>query len=109
MTWLQVFISAFPQGSLWRERPPFKGRVKVSFCLSPFTPPRCRTSGQKRGVALTTSTPLVRRAVSPGEGGTREAQPRFAFPQRSRDIPVVPRLMRRFGNVPTTVGGGSAL
>ena len=32
-------------------------------------PPPCRTSGQKGGVALTTSTPLVRRAVTPSERG----------------------------------------
>ena len=52
--------------------------------VSPVTlyPPPCRTSGKKGGVAPSTSTPLVRRAVSPGEGGTREAQPRIAFPQR---------------------------
>ena len=54
------------------------GRVKVSFCLSPFTPTRCRTSGQKRGVAPSTSTPLVRRAAAPGGRGTRGAQPRIA-------------------------------
>ena len=34
----------------------------------------------KGGVALTTSTPPVRRAIAPGEGGTHEAQPHFAFP-----------------------------
>ena len=90
MTCFQVFISAFPQGSLWRERPPFKGRVKVSFCVSPFTPTQCRTSGQKRGVAPSTSTPLVRRAVAPGEGGTREAQPRFALSHGTREIRVIP-------------------
>ena len=71
----------------------------MSFCVSPFTPTRCRTSGQKRGVAPSTSTPLVRRAVAPGEGGTREAQPRFAFSQRTRKMLVLPRLMRRFGKV----------
>ena len=97
---LRVFsVSAFPQGSLWRERPPFKGRVKVSFCLSPFTPTRCRTSGQKGGVAPSTSTPLVRRAVTPGEGGTREAQPRFDRSQRMREMLIVPRLARCWGKV----------
>ena len=35
----------------------------------PLCTPPCRTSGQKGGVALTTSTPPVRRAVTPGEGG----------------------------------------
>ena len=74
----------------------------MSFWVSPFTPTRCRTSVQKRGVAPSTSTPLVRRATAPGGRGTREAQPRIASPQRLRGIRVVPRLMRRFGKVPTT-------
>ena len=83
--------TAFPQGSLWRERPPFKGRVKVSFCVSPFTPPRCRTSGQKRGVAPSTNTPLVRRA---GRGGdTRGAAPP-RLSQRMRAIRSNPRPIR---------------
>ena len=80
-----VSISAFPQGSLWRERP------------------------QKRGVAPSTSTLLVRRAVGSGEGGIREAQPRFAFPQPTREIRVVPRRLRRFGEVPHHNGEGCAL
>ena len=58
---------------------PARGEKGVVFPVTLYPSPR-RTSGQKGGVALTTSTPLVRRAVSPGEGGTREAQPRFAFP-----------------------------
>ena len=72
-------------------------------------PPPWRTSAEKGGVALTTSTPLVRRAVAPGGRGTREAQLRFAFPQRTREIRVVPRLVRRFGKVPHHNGEGSAL
>ena len=72
-------------------------------------PPPWRTSGEKGGVALTTSTPLVRRAVTPGEAGTREAQPRFAFPQRTREIRVVPRLVQRFREVPHHNGEGFAL
>ena len=53
--------------------------------------------------------PSVRRAVTPGEEGTREAQPRFAFPQRTREIRVVPRLMQRFGGAFDHNGEGSAL
>ena len=45
----------------------------MSFCLSPFTPPWCRASGQKGGVAPSTSTPLVRRADAPGEAGDTQA------------------------------------
>ena len=58
------------------------------------------------GVAPSTSTPLVRRAGAPGEGGTREAQPRFAFPQRTREIRVVPRLVQRFREDPHHNGEG---
>ena len=90
---------AFPPGITVEGATPLKGRVKVSFCVSPFTPARCRTSGQKRGVAPSTSTPLVRRAAAPGGRGTREAQPRIASSQRTREIRVVPRLMRRFVKV----------
>ena len=81
----------------------------MSFWVSPFTPTRCRTSVQKRGVAPSTSTPLVRRAAAPGGRGTREAQPRIAFSQRTRKMLVLPRLMRRFGKVPNPNGEGSAL
>ena len=81
----------------------------MSFCLSPFTPPRCRTSGQKRGVAPSTLSPLVRRAVAPGGSGTREAQPRIASSQRTRKMLVLPRLMRRFVKVSNHNGKDSAL
>ena len=81
----------------------------MSFCVSPFTPTRCRTSGHKGGVAPSTSTPLVRRAAAPGGRGTREAQPRIAFSQRTREIRVVPRLMRRFVKVSNHNGECSAL
>ena len=40
-------------------------------------------------------------------GGTRVAQPRFAYPQRMREIRVVPRPMRRFGKVPHHNGEGA--
>ncbi len=85
------------------------GRVKVSFCLSPFTLPGGAPAAKKGGVAPSTSTPLMRRAAAPGEGGTREAQPRFAYPQRMREIRVIPRPMRRFGKVPKHNGEGFAL
>ena len=67
-------------------------------------PSPCREAGV---FPLTTSTPLVRRAVTRSEGGTREAQPRFAFSQRTWEIRVVPRLMRRFGKVPHHNGEGT--
>ena len=99
--------TVFPQGSLWRERPPLRG-VRWPKACPPYPPLSCRTSGPKR-VAPSTSTPLVRRAGAPGEAGTREAQPRIAFSQRMRKMPVVPRPMRRFGKVPNHNGMGATL
>ena len=78
-------------------------------CVRRLTSSRAAPADKKGGGAPSTSTPLVRRAAAPGEGGTREAQPRFFFPQRMREIRVVPRPMRRFGEVPNHNGGGSAL
>ena len=68
-----------------------------------------RAVSQRYRVALTTSTPLVRRPVAPDVRGAREAHPRFAFPQSTREIRVVPCLMRGFGKVPDHNGEGSAL
>ena len=93
----------------WGESaPPARGTRGVLTPV-PLCPPPCRTSGQKGGVALTTITPPVRCAVAPCDGGTREAQPRFALSHRTREIRVVPRPMRRFGKSPTTTARGSAL
>ena len=51
--------------------------------------------------------PLVRRAAAPGERGTHEAQPRFALSHQTREIRVVPLLMRRFGKVSNHNGEGA--
>ena len=88
---------------------PEKGRGCGGFWRAPPPPPRWCTSAKKPGVALTTSTPPVRRAVTPGEGGTREAKPRIAVSQRRRKIRVVSRPVRRFRKVPHHTGEGSAL
>ena len=71
-------------------------------------PPPWRTSAEKR-VALTTSTPLVRRAAAPGGRETREARHRFPLSQPTREIRVVPRLMRHFVEVLDHNGEGAAL
>ena len=48
-------------------------------------------------------------AAPPQRGrGKREAQPRFAFLQRTREIRVVPRPVRRFGYAPDHNGRNSA-
>ncbi len=49
------------------------------------------------GVAPTTILPSRAARRRPGERGTHEAQPRFALSHQTREIRVVPRLMRRFG------------
>ena len=60
----------------------------MSFCLSPFTPPRCRTSGQKRGVAPSTFSPSRAARSPPGGRGPRRAQPRLPLLSRTRETPV---------------------
>ena len=100
---------AFPPGITVVGATLDKGRVRVSVFLSRPLPSPWRISAEKLGVALTTSIPPVRRAVTPGKRGTREAQPRSAFPQPTREIRVVPCLMRGFGKVPDHNGEGSAL
>ncbi len=100
---------AFPPGINVERATSPHGGAKGRHLGRHLCPPPWRISAEKWGVALTTSTRLVRRAVTPGEGGTREAQPRFAFPQQTRAIRVVPRLLRRFGKVPHHTGDCSAL
>ena len=65
--------TTFPQGSLWRERPP-RGGVSGGPKGGPLTPPRWRTSAKKRGVAPSTSSPsgaAPRRAVRGGDAQGR--------------------------------------
>lgn len=57
----------------------------------------------------TPSTPLVLLAVPPDEGGTREAQRRFALSHWGRKIRVIPRPIRSFGEVLHHNGVGVAL
>ena len=75
-----------------------------------FTPPRCRTSGQKRGVAPSTSSPsraAPRRAVRGGDAPGRRR--RSALPQRTRGIRANPRPMRIPGHSLDHNGEGFAL
>ena len=69
MTWFQVFISAFPQGSLWRESPPEKGMKSAQFGaqLSSLLGPA--SGGVKRGVAPSTFSPFLRHHLRRTEGG----------------------------------------
>ena len=71
----------------------------VAFRVAHLPLPGAVSAAKMRG-SLSPPAPLscgapLRRA----RRGTREAQPRFAFPQRTREIPLIPRLMRRFGKV----------
>ena len=82
--------TAFPQGSLWKERPP-RGECLpcATVCAGERSPvPQQRS---KRGGAPSAFFPPVRRADAPG---TREAQPRFALSQRTRGIRSNPRPIR---------------
>ena len=90
-------------------RATLRGEVNRELWGETANPPRWRTSVQKPGVALTTFSPLVRRAAAPGEGGTRQAQPRFALSHQTREILVVPCLTRCFGKVLNHNGENNAL
>ena len=68
-----------------------------------------RISGEKPGVAPTTSTPPVRRATAARWRGTREAQSRFGWSQGTRQVRVVPLPVRRFGEAFDHNGEDSAL
>ena len=59
-------ILAFPQGSLWRERPPRRGGVSGGPKGGPLTLPRWRTSAQKAGGRSLHQHPS---RAAPGEGG----------------------------------------
>ncbi len=77
--------------------------------LSTFTLPGGVPAPKKVG-SLSPPAPLpygapLRRAT----GGTREAQRRTAFSQRTPEIRVVPRLMPSFGEAFDHNGEGSAL
>ena len=71
--------------------------------------PRGASAAKKGGSLPPPASPLVRRAVTPGGRGTRGAQPRFALSHQTRQIRVVPCLMRRFGKIPDHNGEGFAL
>ena len=100
---------AFPPGITVVRATLRKGEGKGDVLPVTLYPARWRTSANKHGVALTTITPPVRRAVAPGGRGTREAQPRFALSQPTRKVRDVPRLMRRCGEVHHHNDEGSAL
>ena len=100
---------AFPPGITVVRATPAEGREKVAGPLSTFALLSCRTSGENQGVALTTFFPPVRRVPAPGGRGTREAKPRIAVLQRTREIRVVPRPVWPFGKAPHHNGEGSAL
>ena len=67
--WIQVFISAFPQGSLWRERPPARRGQRVSEPLSPFALLRAAPAVKKGGVAPSTFSPSRAAGRYVGRGG----------------------------------------
>ena len=84
-----------------------QGGQRVSRPLPPFALPRAAPAAKKGRSHHQHPSRAARRCA--GRGGTREAQPRLASPQRSRGIRVVPRLMRRFVNAQNHSGWGSGL
>ena len=74
-----VGLIVFPQGSLWRERPP-PGRGDGGIWRAPSPPARWRTSAEKMGVALTTissSRAASRRTARGEENATRHRTARY--------------------------------
>ena len=80
--WIQVFISAFPQGSLWRERPPARGRQMVSGPLSTFALPRAAPAAKKGGSLPPLPPPPVRRRRRAVQGGDARGRRRTALYRR---------------------------
>ena len=69
-------ISAFPQGSLERERPPGGGGT-AAHKRPHIPPPPWHTRGPERGVAPSIFSPLVRRAVCRTRGLARLEETRI--------------------------------
>ena len=74
---------------------PARGGLIARHCTRRLTLAGDAPAVKKGGVAPSTSTPLVLRAVPPDGRGTREAQPRFALPRWGREIRLIPRPMGR--------------
>ena len=98
----------FPPGITVVRATPERGEKGVRRPVRPC-PLSWRTSGEKPGVAPTTSTPPVRRAAATDGRKTREAQPRFGWSHGTREIRVVPLPVRRFGEAFDHNGEGFAL
>ena len=81
----------------------------VAFRVAHLSLPGGAPAPKKTG-SLSPPSPLPCGApLCRARGGTREVQPRFAFPQRTREIRVIPRLMGRSGEVLNHNGEDSAL
>ena len=99
---------AFPPGITGVGATPERGGKGVRRPVRPC-PLSWRISGEKPGVAPTTSTPPVRRATAARGRGPPEAQSRFAWSQGTREIRVVPLPVRRFREAFDHNGEGFAL
>ena len=101
---------AFPPGITVEGATPEKGWGGGGFWRAPPPPARCRTSGEKGGVAPSTSSPsrvAPRRAVR--GGGHAMPEPHGALPHRIWAIRVNPRPMRIPGHNVDHNGEGFAL
>ena len=83
--------SAFPQGSLWRERPPPRGGKGGARRVTLY-PHRCRTSGEKRGVAPSTSAPSRTARCHAGRKGKHARHSLASLCRKGRGKSVLSRV-----------------
>ena len=83
-------LNGLPARDHCGESDPQKGEAKGVPTPVPLCPPAWRTSAKKGGVALTTSTPPVRHAVTPGEEGDARGAASIRFPAVGAGNPCCP-------------------
>ena len=76
---------------MWRERPPAEGRVKVSFCLSPFTLPG-GAPAPKKGGSLPPPAPLSCGAPTRRAGGGHARRSLASLFRNGREESVTSRV-----------------
>ena len=88
---VRVFsISAFPQGSLWRERPPTGRGDGVTIRAHHLPLPGGAPAPKNRGSLPPPSPPTVRRADAPGEAGDTQGGALLRFTAEDSGNPCQP-------------------
>ena len=83
-------LDGLPAGITVEGATPPRRVLIVRHCVRRLTSSRAAPAAKKGGSLPPPAPHLVRRAVAPGEEGTREAQPRFALSKRRRGIHANP-------------------